>query len=177
MKLISLIICFLCTSTIASAQYKPVHESSSIKFKIKNFGFDVTGSFGDLQGNIHFDPQNESADSFDVSIDASTINTDNSLRDKHLKDETYFDINNYPRIRFVSNKVAADKSGAYILTGQLTIKGKSKAIAFPFTAMPSDDGYVFKGSFKIDRKDFGVGGTSTISNQLEVFLMVYAKKT
>jgi polyisoprenoid-binding protein YceI len=177
MKLISLIICFLCTSIIASAQYKPVPEGSSIKFKIKNFGFDVTGSFGGLQGNIHFDPQNESADSFDVSIDASTINTDNSLRDKHLKDETYFDINNYPRIRLVSSKVAADKSGAYILTGQLTIKGKSKAISFPFTAIPSDDGYAFKGSFKIERKDFGVGGTSTISNQLEVFLMVYAKKS
>src|SRR5580765_1397139 len=114
MKLTSLVICFLCTSIVASAQYKPVHEGSSIKFKIKNFGFDVMGSFGGLQGNIHFDPQNESADSFDVSIDASTINTDNSLRDKHLKDETYFDINNYPRIRLVSSKVAADKSGAYI---------------------------------------------------------------
>jgi len=82
---------------------------------------------------------------------------------------------NYPRIHFLSTKITG-KGGAFTMTGHLTIKGKSKDVSFPFTASPADDGYLFKGSFKINRKDFGVGGTSTISNELEVVLNVHAAK-
>jgi polyisoprenoid-binding protein YceI len=77
----------------------------------------------------------------------------------------------------VSSKfTSAGKENAFTAYGKLTIKGKSKDIIIPFTATPGTDGYLFKGSFKINRKDFGVGGTSTISNELEVFLNVVAKK-
>jgi polyisoprenoid-binding protein YceI len=172
--------CFLfflifAAAKVASPQYKPVDKESSLKFTIANFGFDVHGSFTGFQGSIAFDPQNPSAGSFDVTIDASTINTDNSLRDKHLKEESYFDVANNPRIHFVSTKIAA-KGSAFVIFGHLTIKGKSKDISFPFTAEQANDGYFFKGSFKINRKDFGVGGTSTIANELEVTLNVRAAK-
>ena len=63
------------------------------------------------------------------------------------------------------------------MTGQLTIKDKTLDISFPFTAQQLNDGFVFKGTFKINRKDFGVGGTSTISNEVEISLNVIAKKT
>jgi polyisoprenoid-binding protein YceI len=64
-------------------------------------------------------------------------------------------------------------SGAsYTFTGQLTIKDKTKEISFPFTAAPANGGMAFKGTFTINRKDFGVGGTSTISNELTVSLTV-----
>ncbi len=175
MKKYFLFFLLFAAAKIASAQYKPVDKESSLKFTIGNFGFDVHGSFSGFQGSINFDPQNPSAGSFDVTIDASTINTDNSLRDKHLKEDGYFDVANYPRIRFLSTKIAG-KGGAFTMSGHLTIKGKSKDISFPFTASPADDGYLFKGSFKINRKDFGVGGTSTISNELEVALNVHAAK-
>ena len=177
MKKFFLFFLFFAAAKIASAQYKPVDKESSLKFTIGNFGFDVHGSFGGFQGSINFDLQNPAAGSFDVTIDASTINTDNSLRDKHLKEDSYFDVANYPRIHFVSSKITVGgKGGSFTLYGHLTIKGKSKDISFPFTASPADDGYLFKGSFKINRKDFGVGGTSTISNELEVVLNVHAAK-
>jgi polyisoprenoid-binding protein YceI len=167
----------LLTSKLLSAQYKPVDMGSELKFKIGNFGFDVTGSFTGFQGSISFDAQNPSVDKFDVSIDAASVNTDNSLRDKHLKDESYFDVKDYPRIRLVSGKITVtNKTGVYLFTGQLTIRDKSKEVSFPFTAVPSGDGYLFKGLFKIHRKDFEVGGSSTISNELEVSLSVLAEK-
>lgn len=160
-----------------SAQYKPVSEQSQMKFKITNFGFEVTGLFAGLQGNIHFDPQNALKDSFDVFVDASTINTDNSLRDSHLKETEYFDVKNYPRIHFVSTSVRPTaKKGVYLLTGILTIKDKSKKISFPFVATPSNNSVAFKGAFKINRKDFDVGGFSTISDELEVLLNIVARK-
>jgi polyisoprenoid-binding protein YceI len=159
----------------ASAQYKPVDQGSALKFTIANLGFDINGSFSGFQGTIAFDVQNSSAATFDVSIDAATVNTDNSLRDNHLKEDTYFDVKNHPRIGLISTKIAG-KNGNYVFAGKLTIKGKSKEISFPFTATPADGGYIFKGSFKINRKDFEVGGTSTIANELTVNLNVHAVK-
>jgi polyisoprenoid-binding protein YceI len=156
MKKIILLTIIALTTNAVLAQYKPAEQGSSLQFTIKNFGFDVTGTFNGLQGEIKFDPQNPGADAFDVSIDAATVSTDNSLRDGHLRGDTYFDVKNYPRIHFVSTKVTA-KNGQFIITGNLTIKKQTKTISFPFTASPSGDGYLFKGSFTINRKDFDVG--------------------
>jgi len=161
----------------ASAQFVPKEQDSSVTFKIKNFGFDVTGKFTGIAGKIDFDPENPGSDKFDITIDAGSINTDNSLRDKHLTGDGYFNVSKYPRIHFISTSVmAGPNKGTYILSGQLTIKDIVREIKFPFVAISLGEGYSFKGSFKIRRKDFGVGGTSTISDELEVMVNVQAKK-
>jgi len=156
------------------AQYKPVEQASALTFNIKNLGFNVSGSFKGFEGSINFDQQNLPASNFDVSINAATVNTENNLRDGHLRDE-FFEVKSYPRIRLVSTKLGG-KNGNYVFTGLLTIKSTTKPVSFPFTASLLNDAYVFKGGFKINRKDFGVGGTSTVSDELEVNLNVTAKK-
>jgi polyisoprenoid-binding protein YceI len=160
----------------AGHSFLPVDEGSEISFKIKNFGISSEGSFKGLQGTIVFDPQNVATDSFDVSIDAASVNTDNNLRDDHLRKDAYFDVEKYPRIRFASTSVVAtDKNGHFMITGSLTIKGRTKQISFPFLATPAGDDYIFKGGFTINRRDFGVGGASTLSNDLTVSLTVLAR--
>ena len=177
MKRIIIILLMLPAAKFSQAQYKLVDQGSTLKFTIKNLGVGVDGSFTGFDGKITFDPQNIAGSLFDVTINASSVNTDNTLRDEHLKGENFFDVKNYPRIHILSTSITAGKSGSYLLNGQLTIKNKTKPVSIPFTAVPAADGYVFKGSFKMMRKDFGVGGTSTISDELEVFLNVTAKKT
>jgi polyisoprenoid-binding protein YceI len=130
-----------------------------------------------LDGTIQFDPNDPTTANFNVSIDANSISTDNDARDNHLREDSYFDVKNYPRIHFVSTKVTpSNKQGVFYIAGKLTIKKTTKDISFSFTATPSGDGYLFKGDFKISRRDFEVGGSSTISDNLEVFLSVLAKK-
>jgi polyisoprenoid-binding protein YceI len=175
MKKIILLLLIAGVTNTALAQYKPVEQGSWLKFSIKNLGFGVDGSFSGFEGTIDFDPQNLADSKFDVTINAATVNTDNSLRDEHLKGEGYFDVKNNPKIRIASNKIATAKGG-YLFNGVLSIKGKSKPISFPFTATPSADGYLFKGSFKMNRRDFNIGGTSTVSDELEVNINVIAKK-
>jgi len=170
-----LIALLVITANVAAAQYKPADQGSLLQFTVKNFGFEVTGTFKGLQGNITFDPANTAASAFDVTIDASTVNTDNSLRDSHLRGDSYFDVKNYPKIHFVSAQITG-ANGSYKVTGKLTIKKTTKPISFPFTAGATDDGYLFKGKFTINRKDFDVGGTSTISDELTVLLNIAAKK-
>ena len=170
---------FLCIIAIVPviAQYKVVDSKSSIKFRIKNFGINVNGTFSGLEGNISFDPKHAQETTVKVSMDAGTVNTDNDLRDSHLKKETYFNIIQYPRIYFESTKIAnAANNGMFLLFGKLTIKNHSKEISFPFTAEPSGDGYLFKGVFSVNRKDFDVGGTSIIADNAEVSMTVFANK-
>ncbi|MGE5106889.1 MAG: YceI family protein [Sphingobacteriales bacterium] len=177
MKRIILLLLIVTTGKLVIAQYKPVDNGSSIQFKIKNFGINTGGSFTGLQGNIVFDINHPDAANFDVSIAANTVNTDNETRDNHLRNDTYFDVKNYPRIHFVSTKVTpSTKAGMLFIFGKLTIKNQTKEISFPFTATATNDGYVFKGTFSLNRRDFDVGGASIISDNLEVQLSILAKK-
>ena len=100
------------------------------------------------------------------------------MRDDHLRKERYFDVEKYPRIRFVASWVtAADASGHFRVTGKLTIKETTQEISFPFLVTPAGDGFIFNGSFTIKRRDFGVGGTSSLGNEVTVSLTVLARRS
>jgi len=161
----------------AVAQYKPVDEGSSIEFNVKHFGLKTNGSFSGLQGQINFDKNSLDDAKFDVSIDASSIRTGVDMRDNHLRGEGYFEATKYPRIRFASTKITSSgKSEEFLMSGKLTIKNYSKDISFPFTATQTSNGYLFKGSFSLSRKDFEVGSSGVISDNVDVILNISAIK-
>ena len=169
MKLsVTLLLVFFAASAFAQ-QLKPVNDKSEIKFTIKNFGINTSGTFSGLSGNINFDPSHISSSSFNVSVDVNTINTGIDMRDNHLKKE------DYSGISFTSSEIkAGDKD--FIITGQLTIKGISKNISFPFAAVKKDNGMLFTGSFSINRRDFDVGGGSAVlGNNVDISLNVFAQ--
>lgn len=158
------------------AQYHPVASESTVRFSLKNFGFKTGGSLAAPEGDIDFNPDELNKSSFRVTIQAESINTDNESRDEHLKEESYFDVKNYPLIRFVSSSVKeSDKKGSYQTLGTLTVKNKSREITMPFTAEKNGSGWTFSGSFKINRRDFDVGGSSTLSDEVTVDLKVVAR--
>lgn len=177
-RFMALLVCLIYWLSSASQVLKPVDEQSSVKFKIKNFGFNtVTGSFKGLQGTIKFTPENLPASSLDVTINAKSVNTGINMRDNHLRKEEYFDVNKYPVIHFVSSRITtSSKSGTFFIYGKLTIKNVTREISFPFTAIPQEGGYLFNGEFKINRIDFRVGESSSVSDNLTVILNVFAKK-
>lgn len=158
--------------------FAPVSDSSVIRFTIKNLGINVSGTIGGLTGSIHFDPAQTENSAFHVQVEPATINTGNNKRDHHLQQAVFFDVQNYPAISFVSTKVTrGKKAGTFFMEGTLTIKSVSLPLSFPFTAVPTSDGYWMEGSFDMRRKPYGIGGTSTISDKLNVNLRVLARKT
>jgi polyisoprenoid-binding protein YceI len=157
-------------------QLHPVTEESNVHFTIHNFGFKVSGSLASPEGDIVFNPEDPAKSSFQVAIKSESIFTDNDSRDDHLKEADYFDVKNFPLIRFVSSGVrAAGKNGSYEATGTLTIKNKNKEIKLPFMAVKSGNGWLFTGSFKMNRRDFDIGGSSTLSNDVTVEIKVVAR--
>lgn len=163
---------------MAQSIYTPVDENSKVHFVIKNFGIKTGGDFTGLKGTIKFDPVNFASSGFNVTIDASTIDTDNSSRDGHLRKSEFFDVAKYKTISFKSTKVVKSSvAGRFYVYGELTIKGVTKPVEFGFGATPKDGGYIFDGEFGINRRDFGVGGSSvSMSDNLRVSLSVFAKK-
>src|SRR5579859_2904991 len=137
----AIVILFVALGKLACAQYGPADKSSSVQFKIKNFGFGVTGSFTGLSGRIVFDPGHPTDAVFDVTIDANSVNTDNEMRDDHLRKSTYLDAEHYPRIRLQSDRVTASShKGVFLFSGRLTIKQQTRNVSFPFTAEASGAG-------------------------------------
>lgn len=167
----------LLSLAVKAQQFMPVDQGSTVEFVISNFGFDVTGKLNGLNGTVLFDEKNLSASSFAVTVNAASIDTDNSARDKHLRGNDYFDVKTYPQIRIQSVKIAKSATpGYYVIFAKLTIKETTKDISFPFMVTPEAGAYRFKGEFNIKRRDFGVGGKNTISNDLKVKLNVLTKK-
>ncbi|MDE3249825.1 MAG: YceI family protein [Bacteroidota bacterium] len=160
----------------AAQSYQPVAEKSNVGFSIKNFGVSTGGSFSGLEGTIVFDKASLEKSAFDVTINAASVNTDNSARDNHLRKEEYFDAEKFPKISFKSARISSKGSG-YTVSGTLTIKGISKTVSFPFTAVQTGDELQLAGSFQIDRRDFTVGGNSLVlGDKVTVTLKVLAKK-
>ncbi len=96
---------------------------------------------------------------FNISVDASKVNTGIGLRDRHLRNEDYFAVKSYPELMFSSAKISRTPvANTFILTGDLQIKGIAKALTFPLTMEKMGNEYLFFAKFNINRKDFAVGG-------------------
>ena len=110
----------------------------------------------------------------------STVDTDNSMRDKSLVSDEYFDAAKFPLITLVSTKIEkTNKTDCRVLLfyRNLTIKGVTKTIAFPFQAKEENNGYLFTGNFQINRTDFGVGEQNIVlSNIVEVTFICFCTK-
>ena len=178
-KIVLSILIFTCLacSSIAQSSLTPVDAESKVHFVIRNFGIKTGGDFSGLKGTIKFDPANLAASYFDVTVDAATVDTDNSSRDSHLRRDDYFDAEKYKTIHLKSTKVTRSSiAGRFFVFANLTIKGVTKPIEFCFDATAKNGGYVFEGEFTINRLDFGVGSSSvSLSDNLTVSLNVFAK--
>jgi polyisoprenoid-binding protein YceI len=174
---LSIVFLFLAASAF-SQKYIPTDEESKVHFVIKNFGIKTGGDFTGLKGSIVFDPKALNISQFNVSVNSNSINTDNSTRDKHLRKSEYFDVEKYPVITYVSTKITESTvAGRFFVIGNLTIKGVTKVVQFGFSATPTATGYSFKGEFEINRRDYGVGGSSvSMADKLKVQLNIAAKK-
>ena len=119
-------------------------------------------------------------------IDASSIDTGNSMRDDHIRSADFFDAANHPSITFASTGIRAE-DGELILDGELTIRGVTKPVALTLESPafgPGPQGGTksgFSATVEIDRTDFGVsyngpvpGGGAVLGNKVEIILDIEA---
>ena len=121
----------------------------------------VEGRFKDLSGTIDYNDQDVSKSSVEFSAKIESVDTGIAQRDAHLRTADFFDAAKYPTMTFRSTKV--EKRGErYELMGDLTIKGVTRQVSFPFTmtgAVKDPWGgtrFGISAAATIDRRDFGI---------------------
>lgn len=169
---------FLLIGLSASIPYVPIGKvmSHRINFKIKNAGITVDGSFSDLKAEISFDPIAPDKSVLRASVGVASIKTGKDMRDRDLQERKYFYVEKYPRIEMVSKKIKSLGKDRFTGTFDLTIRDVTKEVEVPFTYMRKANQGTFKGTFTVDRRDFGVGGNSIIlSDDVKIFIEVTTK--
>jgi polyisoprenoid-binding protein YceI len=87
----------------------------------------VRGYFHTFSGAVHVGPTLEET-SAEASIDTTSIDTRQDMRDNHLKSPDFLDVENHPSIDFRSTAIEEAGDGRYRVTGDLTIRGVTKPI-------------------------------------------------
>ena len=147
-------------SNIQAGTYALDPAHTNVEFAVKHMMITtVKGRFGDVRGTVAI---GESGDAqVDVTIAASSIDTRVEPRDNHLRSPDFFDVENFPELRFRSTRV--EKSGeGYRLVGDLTIRGVTK----PVTLTVTEEGTgvdpwgtrkaAFSATGRINRSEFGL---------------------
>ena len=135
----------------------PVH--STVEFQVRNMGIvTIKGFFEEFGGSFESDGE-------DVHVrgvaTAASINTRSEKRDQHLRAADFFDVENHPEIRFESRNIERSED-AFTVTGDLTIKGITREVAFRatiegFTPDPWGGERVgIEARGEVDRRDFGL---------------------
>ncbi|MCA2356960.1 MULTISPECIES: YceI family protein [Mycobacterium] len=90
----------------------------------------------------------------ELSIDSSSVNTGNRLRDHDLQKKLFLDSRNYPVITLTSGDVTiAGRSIAG--AGHLTVRDRSVEVPVCGTACVDADRLILKGSATLDVRRFG----------------------
>ena len=99
---------------------------SQVEFRTPTFWglLTVKGRFERYDGTL--DLRQEPA--IELTIEAASLNTNNNMRDKHLRSSDFFDVENHPQVRFVSDSATLDGE-------RLTVRGRLYAAG---TSVPLD---------------------------------------
>ncbi len=143
----------------------PIH--SRVSFSVRVMSISTTrGHFKALRGQLHIDEQNPANSWVTAEVDAASIDTQNKLRDAHLRSTAFFAVKQYPTITFTSTNVEHLGGQNYQVKGNLTLHGVTRPITFDVTyrgenlMMGMRTG--LRASATINRNDFGVGRGATV---------------
>ncbi len=159
MKLMSLLsLSLLSCSLLFGGNYKVDAAHSSVGFKVRHMMVsNVKGNFTKFEGTFVFDEKSKTLKALDGVIQTASIDTDNTKRDEHLRNDDFFSAEKYPQITFKMTEVKDDK-----VHGILTMRGVSKPVAldYEFGGMAEDAfgnekvGFTLEG--EINRMDYGI---------------------
>lgn len=136
---------------------------SEITFKVRHMMIsNVKGEFKNFNVDLESEDENFKNVKASASIDTSSISTNNTDRDNHLKSAEFFNAEAHPQITFETDSLNDD------VTGNLTINGVTKPVKLDvdFGGINVDPwgqtkaGFSFEG--KINRSDFGLNWNAAL---------------
>jgi polyisoprenoid-binding protein YceI len=166
----------------SAKNWKVDNVHSSVRFSVSHLVIsEVEGIFKVYDGSISNTKDDFSDAKIDFNIDVASINTENSMRDNHLKADDFFNTEKFPKMTFKSTSFKKKAGNMYELTGDLTIRDVTKKAVFSVKyGGTQKDGYGntkagFKVTGSINRFDYGLkwnalteAGGATVGKEVEL---------
>ena len=120
-----------------------------------------TGNVTLKDGHLLFDHGNLVGGEFTIdmtSITCTDIESEkkNKYLVDHLKDEDFFDVNQFPEAKLVVNRVKNLQGSQFEMNGNMTIKGITKPVTFNADIKINRNSYTAIAKIVIDRTKWGV---------------------
>ncbi|MCF8448553.1 MAG: YceI family protein [Taibaiella sp.] len=150
-------------ATAQSAKWTVDASHSNVKFSVNHLVVsEMEGSFKKFDGTIDATSEDFNNAQINFTVDVNSINTENEMRDKHLKSDDFFNAEKFPQMTFKSTSFKKTKGNNYALEGNLTIRDVTKKVKFAVTyggTMKDPYGNIkagFKTTGTISRKEYGL---------------------
>ena len=136
---------------------------SQIHFMVKHMMITtVTGGFSEFSADVETEERDFGTAKINFVAQTASVFTGNDGRDTHVKSADFFDVQNYPQLRFISTGVKKIDDKQFKLRGDMTIKNVTKEIEadVKFAGFVKDPwgkekaGFIISGI--INRKDYGL---------------------
>lgn len=160
---------------------------SEAAFQVRHLISKVRGRFADFVGEIAFDAAQPTASSVNFTIQAASIDTNTPDRDAHLRSGDFFDVDQHPTITFRSTNIVERGEGAFVVSGDLTMRGVTKRIDVPVSYLGlakdpwGNEKIAFEGELALNRKDYGLNwnaaletGGFLVGDEVKVSLSIQA---
>ena len=175
---------------IPGGDYKLDPAHSLIGFAVRHLEINwVEGRFKEFEGTIHYDDKDVAKSSVEFSAKVASVDTEVEARDKHLRTADFFEVEKYPTMTFKSTHVERKGRDAFVLHGDLTLKGVTKPVQLPFKLAGAvkdpwgNTRFGVEAQTKINRRDFGInygnafaGGGLDVGNEVTISLRLEAVK-
>lgn len=146
------------SSLLSMAQTQKVDiTNSKIIWSAEKVTGSHTGTISLSSGNIVVSSEKITAGTFTINMNSITCTdiTDKKTNEtfiNHLKSDDFFGTTSFPEAFFVINRVTYTTNNQGIIYGNLTIKGITHAIEFPFTKK----GNTYEAQATVDRTKFNI---------------------
>ena len=144
------------SAAVEAPAYLPIAAQSSLSFSGTQQGEKFTGVFRDFDARIAYGPDQLASSHIDVTIRLKSLDSKSPDRDSALAGADWFDFAKFPTATFRAATIRLTPAGP-VGDADLTIKGRTKRISFPFTWRVDSGKILFDARVTLDRIDFGVG--------------------
>ncbi|MGD8331911.1 MAG: YceI family protein [Acidobacteriota bacterium] len=91
----------------------------------------------------------------------------------------YLDAETFPLIRFESTSLRRRGDSTLRIRGSLSVHGETRPVELDAELQPDGEGYVMRGAFAIEQRDFGIepasiGGVVKVANEVEIRFEIFA---
>lgn len=141
----------------------PLHSSVqfSVPYELMVLG-EVQGQFREFVGRVVYDPEAIAGSSVQVVIQAGSLDTGFTPRDRHLLGADFFDAERFPTITFESTRIEPGAEG-HRLVGTLRLRGVEEEVTVPFRLIEVGESLVVSGTVWLDRGAFGMGSPAELA--------------